>query len=62
MSSELKLTVGYCHSVFSVSPVNNVHYIKGLIERKTSWGSLQELETFFLFNGRENKIAGMANN
>ncbi|XP_052443652.1 polyunsaturated fatty acid lipoxygenase ALOX8 [Carassius gibelio] len=38
-------------------PVYNVHYIKSLTERRTSWRSLQELETFFLFNGRENKIA-----
>uniref|UniRef100_A0A673M1I7 Lipoxygenase domain-containing protein n=1 Tax=Sinocyclocheilus rhinocerous TaxID=307959 RepID=A0A673M1I7_9TELE len=38
-------------------PVNNVHYIKSFIERRTSWSSLQELETFFLFNGRENTIA-----
>ncbi|XP_026089838.1 arachidonate 8S-lipoxygenase-like [Carassius auratus] len=37
-------------------PVYNVHYIKGFMERRTSW-SLQELETFFLFNGRENTIA-----
>uniref|UniRef100_A0A8C1LVH0 Hydroperoxide isomerase ALOXE3-like n=1 Tax=Cyprinus carpio TaxID=7962 RepID=A0A8C1LVH0_CYPCA len=38
-------------------PVNNVHYIKSFIERRTSWSSLQELETFFLFNGRENTTA-----
>uniref|UniRef100_A0A671N849 Zgc:152891 n=1 Tax=Sinocyclocheilus anshuiensis TaxID=1608454 RepID=A0A671N849_9TELE len=37
--------------------LNNVHYIKSFIERRTSWSSLQELETFFLFNGRENTIA-----
>ncbi|XP_073791109.1 uncharacterized protein isoform X1 [Danio rerio] len=38
-------------------PVTNVHYIKGLIERRTSWRSLQELETVFLFSGSENMIA-----
>ncbi|KAI2651224.1 Polyunsaturated fatty acid lipoxygenase ALOX15B [Labeo rohita] len=38
-------------------PVNNVHYIKSLIERRTSWSSLQEFDTFFLFSGRENTVA-----
>ncbi|NP_001070178.2 uncharacterized protein LOC767741 [Danio rerio] len=38
-------------------PVTNVHYIKGFIERRTSWRSLQELETVFLFSGSENMIA-----
>ncbi|XP_057217067.1 hydroperoxide isomerase ALOXE3-like [Triplophysa rosa] len=39
------------------SPGSNVHYLKGFTERGTSWNSLQELETFFLFNGRENTVA-----
>ncbi|XP_056594663.1 polyunsaturated fatty acid lipoxygenase ALOX8-like [Triplophysa dalaica] len=39
------------------SPVNNMHYLEGFTERGTSWNSLQELETFFLFNGRENTVA-----
>ncbi len=48
-------------SLLSFSPVNNVHYIGSLIERRTSWSSLRELETFFLFNGRESTISSMLN-
>ncbi|XP_051533734.1 hydroperoxide isomerase ALOXE3-like [Myxocyprinus asiaticus] len=37
-------------------PSTTTHYLKGFIERR-SWSNLQELETFFFFNARENTIA-----
>ncbi|XP_029029793.1 polyunsaturated fatty acid lipoxygenase ALOX15B isoform X2 [Betta splendens] len=52
-ASDLGPNLSYKHK----SPSTNTHYLKGLDGRAEAWTSLQEFETVFLQNSRQNSIA-----
>ncbi|XP_038564779.1 polyunsaturated fatty acid lipoxygenase ALOX15B isoform X2 [Micropterus salmoides] len=51
--SELGPNLSYTHK----SPVTNVHYLKGFLDRTQAWPGFAELETVFTHSGHQNNTA-----